>query len=217
MSDAASVEIGKFFAKYPSRFIDKGEILVHGYSEQKSIHYLVSGRVKQYDIDSQGEEVVINMFGESDLFPIFWINNKNTKNYFFEATLPSELKSAPLDDVIDSIKNNNEISYELIGLLCSNFNEIQQRIIYSMKSNARNRTVFWILKVCKQFGKKLKNGSWLIDLREDELAKQIGLSRETVNREIAKLKQSRLVSITRKGFVVDDIKKLQMVFDEACL
>lgn len=216
MENVASVKIDNFFAKYPSRFVDKGEILIHDYREQKSIHYLVSGRVKQYEINSQGEEIVINTFGATDLFPIFWINNNDddVKYYFFETTLPSEFKSAPLDTVIDFIINNNEMVYELMGRLCSDFNDIQQRMTCLLKGNARKRTIFEILTECRRFGKKLKNGSWFVGLHEDELAKQVGLSRETINREIAKLKRLKLISITHRGFIINNMKNLQTIFDE---
>lgn len=215
MENIASAKIEKFFAKYPSSFVDKGEILIHGYREQKSIHYLVSGRVKQYDIDSQGEEIIINTFGPADLFPIFWMNSKDIKYYFFETTLPSQLRSAPFSDVIEFVINNSEVVYELMGRLCSDFNEIQQRITCLLKGNARKRTVFEILTECRRFGKRLKKDMWFVGLHEDELAKQAGLSRETINREIAKLKRLKLISITHKGLVINNMKNLQTIFDES--
>jgi len=50
--------------------------------------------------------------------------------------------------------------------------------------------------------------SFIVDIREDELANQTGLARETVNREISGLKHLGIISINYKGLTVHNLKRL---------
>lgn len=58
-----------------------------------------------------------------------------------------------------------------------------------------------------------KMGQYISPLNEGDLAKQSGLARETVNRNIQAYKTAALLSVTNTGLVVKDIKKLESLLD----
>jgi len=151
MNDAVGIKIRQFFAKYPSRYADEGEIIIQNYISPKDVIYLISGRVKQYDVDSNGTEIVVNSFKPSDVFPMNPIFNEIKNTYFYESTTAIEFKRAPINDVIGFLKDNQDVCYELLGYLYSYVNDIQRRMAYMMRGSARSRTIFEILSECRRF------------------------------------------------------------------
>jgi len=78
-----------------------------------------------------------------------------------------------------------------------------------MGGSARSRILFELIVECARFGEPQADGSQLIPINESELAKRTGLSRETVSREVTKLKAKHLLIHTGQTISVTSIKKLQ--------
>lgn len=209
MNEIVRARIERFFANYPSRYADKDEVIIQNYSDPIGVIYLVAGRVKQYDIDGRGVEIIVNSFRPYDIFPMTAVFDQTKNSYFYESTTDIEYKIAPKSDVADFLNDNHDICYDLLGYLYSYVNDIQQRMACMMRGSARSRTIFEILAECRRFGKRQKNGSYFIGIREDQLASQTGLTRETVNREISGLKHLKIISINHRGLVVHDINMLR--------
>lgn len=193
MSPEIVNKIETFFSSYPVRHFKKGQILVYGGEQPGHVFYLVSGKVRQYDINDKGNEVVVNVFKPPAFFPMSWAINKSHNYYFFETTEPVSLHQAPPDDVITFLKENPDVSFDLLSRLYSGVDGLQRRMAHLMGGSARNRTIFELITECVRFGASQKDGSQVISINERELAERTGLSRETVSRELAKLKAKNLV------------------------
>jgi CRP-like cAMP-binding protein len=62
---------------------------------------------------------------------------------------------------------------------------------------------------CRRFGKVKDDGSCLIVLKEADVAARAGLSRETVSREIQKIKRDGLITTGRTGIVITEVAALE--------
>ena len=78
-----------------------------------------------------------------------------------------------------------------------------------MGGSGHSRVLFELLVECKRFGKKQKDGSYILVMHEDELARRSGLSLGTVNRELGKLKARKVLKIDHKQFIVKDLGSLE--------
>ena len=211
MKMAFSDKIKKFFTKYPERSFSDGQIIIYSGDQPKDIYYLVSGQVRQYSITDQGKEIVINVFKEPSFFPINPLDIQAANPYFYEAISSSTIKIAPFKDVLNFFKNktNYDATFELIRYLVLNINDVQQRLTYVMGESAKNRAFFELLQECNQSGQKQKNGNYIVPIHEDELAKRTGLSRETINRELAVLRKLKIIAVTHRALIIKNIKKLK--------
>jgi CRP-like cAMP-binding protein len=165
--------------------------------------------VRQYDITSRGEEVVVNVFKPPAFFPMVWAINKIPNQYFFETSEPTEIKMAPANDVITFLKSNHDVTYDLLSRLYSGTESMQRRMAHLMGGSGRSRVLFELIVECKRFGKLQKNGSYVLEIHENELARRSGLSRETVNRELSKLKVVKLIGVTHKEISIKNLKQLK--------
>lgn len=209
MNTRVARKIEEFFAKYPRRYFDKSQILIYAGDEPPGIFHLVTGQVRQYDITDRGEEVVVDVFKPPAFFPMTWEINKTPNQYFFETAMPTEIRMAPAGDVVAFLKANHDVTYDLLSRLYSDTDGMQRRMAYLMGGSGRSRVLFELIVECKRFGKQQKDGSYILTMHEDELARRSGLSRETINRELAKLKTMKLLDITHKEFIIKDLKRLE--------
>lgn len=209
MEEQVAKTIKKFFSNYPLRRYKKGQILIYGGDEPAGVFHLVSGRVRQYDINYRGDEIVVNVFQPPAFFPMSWAVNKSRNLYFFETATDVELRQAPADRVTEFLKDNPSVTYDLLRRLYSGTDGLQRRMAHLMGGSARSRILFELIIECARFGEVKKNGVCILAINESELAKRTGLSRETVNREISKLKQRGLLTHTGQKISVVGLKNLQ--------
>ncbi len=209
MKDLAFKKIDDFFCRYPLRKYEDHQIIIQAGDNPAYAFYLVSGNVRQYDISNSGNEVVVNVFKEGSFLPLTWIINQTPNIYFFDCMGPVEARLAPVGEVVDFIKSNNEVSFNIVSRLLSGSNGIQRRMAHLMASSGYIRVLFELTVECKRFCKKQKDGSLILAMSENELAKRSGLSRETVSHELNKLKKNGLVEIGRKDIIIKDFCKIE--------
>jgi|SRR3990167_10570157 len=209
MDSKLAQKIEGFFKKYKLRRFNKGYILIYADNDPPGIFHLESGEVKQYDISPGGSEVVVNVFKPPAFFPMSWAINRMPNQYFFEAASEVTLRMAPASDAVEFLKANPEVTFDLLSRVYSGTDGLLRRMAHLMGSNANTRLFYELLIACRRFGKKQPDGTYLIPINEDELAKRAGLTRETVSRELGKIKKMDLVTVSRKGFAVKDLNRLE--------
>lgn len=197
------------FSKYPLRKFAKKQILVFGGEPPGQIFYLVKGKVRQYDVSPRGDEIVINVFKPPAYFPMSWAINKGENPYFFEAETTVEARLVPAEDAVAFIKANPDVMYDLLSRLYSGMDGILGRMVRLMSASAGARVLYELVIESRRFGKPDKNGQVRLSIHENQLAARAGLTRETVSREVNKLKNGGLVTVSGRGIVIKDIRLLE--------
>ena len=192
------------------RKFKEGQILVHAGDDPECIFNLVSGKIKQYDLTYRGDEVVLNLFKPPAFFPMSFAINKTHNEYFFEADSDVELRKAPFDEVIEFIQANPDVLYDLLGRVYRGSDGLLRRMAHLMSSTAKSRVLYELIIECRRFGKETEHG-YGIDLNESDIGARAGLSRETVNREMSKLKVEGLIDISHKQIIVPSLEKIEQV------
>ena len=213
MELTAAEKIAQFFEKHPVRQYKKGQILIHADDDPDGILYLVSGKVKQYDLTYRGDEVILNVFKPPAFFPMSFAMNRTPNEYFFEADSDVELRKAPIDEVTAFIKSNPDVLYDLLSRVYRGTDGLLRRIAHLMSSTARSRVIYELIVESRRFGQRTDQGV-SINLNETDVASRAGLSRETVNREIHKLKAEDLIRISSKQITIPDPEKLGRVLSD---
>lgn len=204
-----SQKVEDFFAQYRLQTHKAGHILVHAGDEPSGVYHLISGQVKEYDISDTGYEVVVNVFKPPAFFPMSWAINRTINQYFFETTSPVKLRQAPADEAVAFLKSNPDVTFNLLSRLYSGTDGLLRRMAHLMGGTAKTRLLFELLVESRRFGKKQPDGTIMLSLHQEELANRAGLSRETVSRELTRIKDLGLVEISRQGFHIKNQHKLE--------
>ena len=208
MIDTSNQKIENFFSVYQRAHIGKKQVLIHAHEEPEGIMYLQSGRVKQYDITSAGNEVVVNIFKPSAYFPMSWALSRRPNIYYYEAMTDVEVRIAPVHKVVEFLKADPDLLLDLLSRVYTGMDGVLRRSSHLMGSDARTRLLFEILTACKRYGEPQQDGALLVTMHETDLATSAGLSRETVSRQVCSLKEQGLLHVERCGMYVYDVEKL---------
>jgi CRP-like cAMP-binding protein len=202
-------KLEQFFTQYPLRHYEKCQLLMLADQVPTKIYYIVSGYVRVYDISQQGHEMVVNVYRNPSFFPMAWAINKTPIRYFHEAGTEVVTREAPPEKVLEFVKKNPDVMYDQLSEAYIGAEAMRRRMVHLMGGTAKNRLMFELVLQGRRFGKPQQDGSYSIDLSEGEIGARSGLSRETVSREIQKLKQTGLLSVTRQGILIKNVDELE--------
>ena len=209
MAQTVTQKIEQYFSKYPKRSYPKGQILVFADESPEHIFYIIKGSVREYDVSYRGDEVIVNIFKPPAFFPMSWAINRTPNKYFYKTEVATELQIAPIDDTLKFVKDNPDVLMYLVGRIYKGMDHLLGRIVHLMSSSAKRRLLYELVIECRRSGDENKDGSYKLDINEVDLAARSGLSRETVSREMHKLKAEDLVSISSQGVRVNNLEALE--------
>ncbi len=204
-------KIAAFFEKYEGHSYEKGQVLLQSSDNPTGIMYIVSGKVKQYDVTDRGDEVILNVFKTPAFFPIAYAINRTPNEYFYEADSAIEIRLAPTDEVVAFLKDNPEVMYDLLGRVYRGTDGLLRRMSQLMSGTAYSRVIHELIIECRRFGQRAGEG-YHVDLNESDIAERAGLSRESVNRAMRQLKLDGLISIKAGMIEITDFQRLESAF-----
>ncbi len=208
-------KIDTFFTQQKRQHYKSGEILIRADDSPAGVYYLKKGNVKQYFISRKGEEIVLNIFKPISFFPMSWAINNTENIYFFEAVDPLEVWRAPQENVVEFIKDNPDVLYNLMSRVYRGTDGMLLRMAYLMSGSAYARLITELLIQTKRFGRPIEDGSFELTMTEGNLAMSAGMTRETVSREMKNLKDKGIVVFHKNVLVVQSIQRLENELTES--
>lgn len=141
---------------------------------------------------------------------MIWAVNDDTVIHYMETMTDVELYRAPREEFIKFMKNNNEVMFEFTSKMLTRMAGLLRRMEYAMFGNARSKVASTILICAERFGNKDKGGNIIIQvpLTHQDIARLIGMARETISIEMKKLQKMGLLDYRGKYLIVKDIQTL---------
>ena len=197
------------FSSYPKRVYPKGHILVFADESPEYIFYIVKGRVRKYDVSYRGDEVIVNIFQPPAFFPMSWVLNKTPNSYFYKTEQETEVHLVPGDKALEFLQSNPDVVLDLLSRVYKGMDGLLGRVVHLMSGTARSRLIYELIIECRRFGVTKNNTAYSLSTNEVDLAARSGLSRETISREMQKLKQNGWITMSSKAITISDIKQLE--------
>jgi len=202
-------QASKFFASAPEKSFSKGSIIISPEDDLEKIYYLSRGKVKQYVLSSSGEEVIIHIFRPSAFFPIMLVLGGATNRFYFQALTKIKVKTSPRDKVIEFLKKEPASLYDLTVRFAKGLDGLSTRLESLLGEKAQDRIISLLLYLSEKFGKETHEGIKInLPLSHQEIAKWVGLERETVTRQLKALNDKGLIKYKRRKIIVADAKGL---------
>jgi CRP/FNR family transcriptional regulator len=209
MPGDVTAKVHEHFSKFPRREYPKGQILVFADENPEHIFYVTKGRIRKYDVSYRGDEVIISIFKQHSFFPMSWAINHTPNKFFYKTETPVELHVVPTDDALEFLKANPDVMLDLLSRLYRGLEGFYGRMVHLMSGTARSRLLYELIIEARRFGEKLPDDKYVLQANETDLAARSGLSRETISREMKKLKSQGLVDVTKNKIVIHDLDALK--------
>ncbi len=209
MPNSVTETIEAEFTKYPKRTYPKGQILLFADESPEHIFYLTKGKVRQYDVSYRGDEIVLNIFKPGAFFPMSWVLNRSQNRYFYKTEEEAVVHIVPPDDVLAFVQREPAVLLDLLQRIYRGIDGLLEKMSQLMSGNAHTRLLNELATECHRFGTPEKDGSYRLRVSEIDLAARSGLSRETISREMRKLKNRGWITLTSKTIVVLDLAAIE--------
>lgn len=198
-----------FFGKYPVKTFRRGKQLLLVGDKVNEVFYVQSGVIWQYDITASGEKVILNSFKKGAFLPMSNVINDVPCRYFCEVGSGSaEIRSAPAGEVLKMLKENPEVLYNLLARVYRGTDGLMERLNQIMSGTASARVWQHLVVSAERFGEAAEDRDVKkIKMTVGQIAEYTGLARETVSRELGKLKDQGLVNIPSQGVIWVDMGK----------
>lgn len=185
-------------------------MLIRAQEEPAGVFYLTEGVVRQYTITADGEDLTINVFKAPSFFPLLWVMNDTGNQYYFEAMTKATIWIAPKKDFLTFLKEEPDVLFDLIKRIYKGLEGYFMKMERLMKGSSQVRLLTELLVYARRFGKQHESTILItVKLTEKDLAAQSGIARETVSRELKKLKQKGLLTFEHNILRIHDIQKLE--------
>jgi CRP-like cAMP-binding protein len=211
MAVDVSQKVHDHFSQFPHRSYPKGQILVFADESPQHIFYLVKGKVRKYDVSYRGDEVIVNIFKPGAFFPMSWAINDAGNRFFYKTEEATELHLVPVEDALTFLKTNPDVMLDLLSRLYRGMEGVLGRMVQLMSGTAQIRLVYELTVECRRFGEQEQSGGYTLSVSETDLAARSGLTRETVSREMQKLKEKGVIGLNGKVLVVNNLGKLEQL------
>ena len=202
-------QVSKFFASAPEKTFQKGSIIISPEDTLEKVYYLTRGKVKQYVSNSDGEEIIIHIFRPGSFFPIMLVLGGATNRFCFQALTKCKVRISTSREVVKFLKKEPALLYDLTVRFAKGLDGLSTRLESLLGEKALDRITSLLLYLSHRFGKKTSEGIKInLPLSHQEIAKWVGLERQTVSRQMKALSNKGLIKYRRRKITLTDTKAL---------
>ena len=176
----------------------------------QTVLILVHGRVKIYDLTSEGRETILAYVETGELFGELAALDGQPRREFAEAAEPCELVAIPSTDFTDLLERRGDLALGVTKLVGLRRQRIETRLRNIFFLPSRPRLIRLLIELVDAHGERRGTSHALrFPLSHQEFAGFAGLSRETVTLTLGQLESEGLIAIERRRVMVLHLERLR--------
>jgi CRP/FNR family transcriptional regulator len=188
----------------------KGEFIIRPGDTPSGVFYIHSGLVKAYDITKYGEENLLIIRKEHELFPLIWAITGQERHVIYQTLAPTTVWHLSREHFMKYMQSHPSALAPLLDMTIEMYRLHSERILNLEYRSVRERLISFLLTMSQRFGRETDD-SIIIEapLRHQDIASSINASRETASRELAALERKQLISSSQSIITLLDVKALR--------
>jgi len=174
-----------------------------------AVYFLTNGRVRLYQISSEGKEITLGILQPGDIFGEMETLGQSRREVFAEAMdtcYACKIDKKPFEKLLQS---KPKLALKLIQVMARRFQQAQSRIEDMAFRDVTGRLSKLILKLADEFGEQTSRGTRIcVKLTHRDIGNMIGVSRETTTSTLNNFKKKKLIDFSRRYITILDRKGL---------
>ncbi len=188
----------------------KGEFIIRPGEQPSAVFYIETGLVKAYDITKYGEENLLIIRKEHEIFPLIWAVTGQERSVIYQVMAPTTVWRISQEKYLEYLHSHPAALAPVLDMTIEMYRIHSERIMSLEYRTVRERLISFLLGSAQRFGKKTKDGMLIdVPLRQQDIASSINATRETTGREMSALEQKGLISVNRSLILLKDRKALR--------
>lgn len=206
--DSINTKLETFFVQFEPRTYKKGQVIIRP-EDTSGVFFLKQGNVREYGISPHGVEVGIHIFNPNSFFPMMWVIADIPNRYYYEALTDVQIYNAPKEKVLNFVKDNPEILFDLTKRILIGLDKVTSRIEIISYGKASIKVLSVLLYLSRHFGEEMDKKIYIKHkFTHQDIATLAGITRETTSREWEKLENEGIISTVNQTIIITDIEKL---------
>ncbi len=213
--DLSADELEQLSRITPYKRFEAGEIIYHMEDPADALYFLRDGMVKISMYFPNGKEMILGLLGKYDIFGELLLLKSERRPNQAEAVVDTTLIVMPEEDFQRLLVQYPKIAMKFIQVMSTRLWQAQQWQAEVGAFDAPGRLANLLLRLANDFGTETERGTIIdLNLTQQDLAKMIGATRETVSHCLARLLEYGAVRRRRSPITVQ-VERLQQFLDEA--
>lgn len=191
-----TAELVDFFRKHGLKTAyRKDDFIIRPGEVPPGIFYIVDGLVKAYDITRYGEENLLIIRKEHEIFPLIWGVTGQERQVIYRALAPTTTLRVSRAELLDFMHKNPELLAPVTDMAIEMYRLHSERIINLEYRSVRERIISFLLTMGQRFGIETSDGLMIdVPLRHQDIASSVNSSRETTSRELAIMERKGMIT-----------------------
>ena len=188
--------IGSLARLCQTRRLPAGQTLFVKGDPGDALYGVRRGQIRIETGTTAGERLTIEVFGAGDLFGEIAVLDGRPRTADAVAQEDAELFVLPRADFLKTLESDGRLAIRIIELLCARLRSTNERTEEMMFLPLSVRLARRLDTLVQDFGAE-------VQITQDELAGLVGVTRESVNRQLQEWRASGIVTLGRGRILVD--------------
>lgn len=188
----------------------KGDYVIRPGDSPSGVFYIYKGLVKAYDITKYGEENLLIIRKEHEVFPLIWAITGQERHVIYEALAPTTVWQISREQFMEYMNSHPRALAPLLDMTIEMYRLHSERILNLEYRSVRERIISFLLTMANRFGEPVDGGVRIAaPLRHQDIGSSINASRETTSRELSALERKGLIRNQSSQIILLDQKALR--------
>jgi len=212
--DESSSTLKKFFSRRPILLFKRGEALIREGDPTTRVYWIKKGFVRLYLISETGDEISLHIYQPDCFIPTTLGLSDTFMPYTFAAMTPVEAQCTSMDEFMEYLEKNPSLYRCVIKRNAKMMKSFFQRMEVVLTKSAYEGVAFVLSRFTKTFGCGVSNSNEpvKIPLSHQEIATWLSTTRETVSRQIERLKAEGMIATSNRHITILTPRKLSEIY-----
>ncbi len=188
----------------------KGDVIVRKGAAGNGMMGVVEGRVKISTVSPDGKEVILDFINPDEVIGEIALLDNRERTADATAMEACQVLVLERRDFLPFLERHPRTCIKLLSVLCGRLRQTNQLIEDVL--NVESRFAKRLLGFARQYGEPRPEGILIhLKLSQQEIAALIGVTRESVNKQLSAWQERGWVKVSRGAILVTDIEALESV------
>lgn len=183
----------------------KGELILRKWSPGGGMMAVISGRVKICSVSFDGKEIVLDILRAGEIFGEMGLIDGGDRSADAVALEPSQLLILERRDFLPFLERHPQTCIKLLAILCGRLRQANGMIEDTVFLNIEARLARRLNHLAERYGEERPEGILIpLKLSQREIAALIGVTRESVNKQLRAWQEERYIQVDRGIITITD-------------
>lgn len=210
LSQLSTLNREKFMRLGETQYYQKNQLIFQAGSPGNNVYYLVSGRIKIYQLSGSGREIIQWFCFPGELFGLAEITKGGNRKVYSRACSPVTAIKVPTSTFKNFLMQNSDAALLTIELLSCRLRTLGGMLMNIASDDVMTRIIKLLSRFCIRYGELQGEDAKPLDipLSHQEIADMISASRQTVSSALGKLKRYGVIRTLHHQVQIYSIEKL---------